>query len=422
MSRRHTLLRAGLLRAGLPTGTGTGTEPGARSGRVAAALVIALVAFNLRPALTSIGPVLPEIMHDTGLAAAGASLLTTLPILCLGVFGGLAPTLARRLGMERAVALLLAVLAAGLLLRGVASAAALFAGSLLAGAAIGAGNVLMPAVLKRLPFPPALLTGVYTTALCLGAAIAAGVTVPLTRAAGGAWGVALAAWAAPAAVALLVTGWVWRGAIARASLALPTQAGDAAVPLLGQPLAWQVTAFMGLQSMLAYGAFGWLAPLLRSRGDDAHTAGLVVAASIVAQVAASLPAPLLAARLRGQGMFAACTILVVVASFLGLSRAPLGWQWGLAVTLGLGMGSALALAITLIVLRSADAAVAARLSGMAQGIGYTLASLGPLGIGMLHDRTGDWRGAEAVFLVAGILAAIAGWLAGRPRLLRARAP
>ena len=179
---------------------------------------------------------------------------------------------------------------------------------------------------------------------------------------------------------------------------------------------------MGLQSSLAYGVFGWLAPILRSRGDDAVTAGLVVSVSILAQTVASLAAPLLVARLRHQSVPAAGVMLLTTASFLALLWLPLAWQWGLAVTLGIGMGASFSLAMMMILQRAADGHAAAALSSMAQSVGYTMAAGGPLLVGVLHDATGDWSGAAALFLAAGGGAAVSGALAGRSRLVGCRRP
>ena len=383
-----------------------------------AAAVVVLIALNLRPAFSTVAPVLPEIMADTGLSATGASMLTTAPVLCLGLFSPLAPRLARRIGVERAMLVALSAILLGTGLRGLPGVPALFAGSLLAGAGIGIGNVLMPGLLKRdFPGRGALMTGVYVMALAVGAAFASAVTTPLRLALGGWWGGALAAWTVPAAVAILAAGSVWAGRLGRGP-------GGAAVPVMRRgaglwrdPLAWQVTLFMGLQSTLAYVVFGWMAPMLRSRGDTAVTAGLVVSVSVVFQIIASLPAPILAARLRQQSGPAAAAMLLTAASFIALLTAPLAWQWVLAAVLGLAQGAAFSLAILLIMLRAGDSEAAARLSGMAQGVGYTMAAAGPLLVGVLRDRSGGWGGAGWLFAVAGVAAAAAGALAGRNRLV-----
>ena len=382
-----------------------------------AAVVVVLIALNLRPAFSTVAPVLPEIMADTGLSATGASVLTTAPVLCLGLFGPLAPVLARRVGTERAMLLALCAVLLGTGLRGFASAPSLLAGSLLAGAGIGVGNVLMPGLLKRdFPGRGALMTGVYVMSLSVGAAFAAAMTAPLRAALGGWWAGALAIWTVPAAVAMLAAGVVWAGRLGRAedaaAPALPRGAG-----LWRDPLAWQVTLFMGLQSTLAYVVFGWMAPMLRSRGDSAETAGFVVSVSVMFQIIASLPAPILAARLRRQSGPAAAAMLLAAASFVALLTAPLAWQWALAAALGLAQGAAFSLAILLIMLRAGDSGAAARLSGMAQGVGYTMAAAGPLIVGVLHDRSGNWSGAGWLFAVVAAAAAAAGALAGRNRLV-----
>ena len=156
-------------------------------------LGLVLVALNLRPALSSLAPLLNTVREHTGLSAAAAGLLTTLPVLCLGLFAPLAPRLARRLGAERAVLAILLLLAAGIVLRSLFPVAGLFLGSLVAGASIGIIGVLLPGIVKRdFPHIAGIMTGVYTMALCLGAALAAGASVPLAELFGDAWQPALA--------------------------------------------------------------------------------------------------------------------------------------------------------------------------------------------------------------------------------------
>lgn len=377
---------------------------------VGAALV--LVALNLRPALSSLGPILPEVIRDTGVSAFGASILTTAPVLCLGLAGFLAPRLARRLGTERAIALFLLVLAAGTALRGLGAFPGLLAGSIVAGLGIGVIGVLLPGLVKRdFPTHASLMTGVYTMALCAGAAGAAGSTVPLQAAFDGSWAAALAAWALPAVVAALV----WfplADRSGRGSARPPT------LPVLGlwrDPLAWQVTFYMGLQSAVAYMVFGWLAPILRDRGLDPVMAGLVVSCSIMVQIPAALAAPLLAARRPSQSLAAVVLMGSTLAGILGFFHAPLGSVWVWAVLLGIGQGGNFALALTIIVLRSKDSHVAAYLSGMAQSVGYTLAACGPLGVGLLHDWAGGWQAVGLLFVGVCLVAALFGIAAGRDR-------
>lgn len=378
------------------------------------AVAMLVVACNLRPALTSVGPVLTEIRHDLPGLGWLSGMLTMLPVLCMGLAGPFAPMQARRWGAERVVLGWLGVLVAGLALRGLGNAVPLFLGTALAGIAIGIIGVLLPGLVKRdFRDHGTLMTGLFTMALCWGAAFAAGVTVPLTHALAAytqdtSWALALAAWALPVAIAALV--W-WPTIPKRDGAALP-----AILPVRGlwrQALAWQVTLFMGLQSSLAYAVFGWLAPILRDRGLDPALAGWVVSFSVVLQLPAALLTPILAGRARDQRTAVVVVLAGTLAGLLGCFYAPLDGVWVWAALLGIGQGGAFSLALTLIVLRSKDSHVAAQLSSMAQSVGYTVAAFCPLALGALRDLAGGWDGAGPLVALVALAALVAGLGAAR---------
>ena len=165
-------------------------------------LGIVLLAANLRPALTSVAPLIGQIRADTGMSNGVAGLLTTLPLLAFGLLSPVAPRVARRFGMERVLLASLFVLVAGILLRWAGAVAALFLGTVVLGAAIAVANVLLPSLVKReFPERAGLMTSVYSTSLGISAAFAAGVSVPLAQLAGIGWRGALAVWAVPAFLA-----------------------------------------------------------------------------------------------------------------------------------------------------------------------------------------------------------------------------
>jgi MFS transporter, CP family, cyanate transporter len=374
---------------------------------------LVLVAFNLRTVFSSLSVLLPDIMRQTGLTAVAASYLTTLPVLCMGIFAPVAPILARRFGTERTLLGAVLLLAFGTALRGQGAPASLFAAAAIVGGSIAIGNVLLPGLVKRdFPKHTALLTGLYSMALCMGAAIAAASTVPIERLAGGSWRWGLAVWGAPALVAAVM----W-APLARRKPATPRHASVSTQSLWRDGLAWQVTLFMGLQSAQAYTVFGWLAPALRARGMDGFHAGLVVSVSVVGQMIACLTVPSLATRRPTQIGISLLLVALATGAFLALLFAPLSMVWVWAVVLGLGQGGLLAVALTMIVLRAPDAQVAARLSGMAQGVGYTLAAGGPLLAGLLRGWTGGFASMGALFLAFGIAGALAGLGAGRALLV-----
>ncbi|MGH8155652.1 MAG: CynX/NimT family MFS transporter, partial [Rhodanobacteraceae bacterium] len=363
----------------------SGTPP--HSKRAALLLLgglLVLLALNLRLIFTSLSVLLPEITRALRLSSATPGYLTTLPVLCLGVFSPLAPICARRFGIERTLLGTLVLLAVGTALRGYVGISGLFVGSALAGGSIAVANVLLPALVKRdFAGHVALMTALYSAVMNVGSAAAAALTLPLTHALGGGWSVGVAMWAVPpAAVALL---WLpqWRRKTAPGGPAEPHVRG-----LWRSALAWQVTLFMGLQSALAYCAAGWLAPILRSRGLDGTTAGLVTSVCMAMDVVGSLGVPFVVGRFKDQRFLNVAFSVLAGAPLLGLLFAPLSWAWVLAVLQGIGQGAMFSIALTVIVLRSPDAHVAAELSSMAQTVGYIIAAIGPLLVGVLlaHRR------------------------------------
>ncbi|GHD10793.1 CynX/NimT family MFS transporter [Tianweitania populi] len=373
-------------------------------------LSLVLIAANLRPVFSSLSSILPEVVQGAGLSTTSASVLTTLPVVCLGLFAPIAPRLAQRLGAERVLLAVLLVLALGTGLRGLGWVPILFFGTVLSGAAIAVGNVLLPGLVKRdFPDRAAMMTGLYTMALCAGAAAAAGITVPVETAFGS-WQLALAVWALPA----LAVACIWAPQTLRLNAA-HAHKQHRVEGLWRDPLAWQVTFFMGLQSAFAYIVFGWLSPILRERGLDAATAGLVVSTDVMVQVAACLVIPSIAVRCRDQRLINTVLISCAMLALLGFIFAPLWSIWILAVVQGIGQGGLIAVAMTMIVLRSPDARVAAYLSGMAQGGGYVIASLGPLLVGLIHSWTGSFVACAWLLLLIGGGAITAGLGAGRAK-------
>ncbi|MCK7614913.1 CynX/NimT family MFS transporter [Roseibium sediminicola] len=370
---------------------------------------LVLIAFNLRPVFSSASALLPEIRNGFGLSSAAASLLTTLPVLCLGLFSPFAPILARRIGTERTLLAIVFLLALGTAARGLDSIPLLYLGTALAGACIAVGNVLLPGLVKRdFPDKAALVTGWYTMALCAGAAGGAGLTIPLQSMLGGSVNGALAIWAVPAVVVALL--WLPQVLSSRSRVKRDRYAVRG---MWRDRLAWHVTLFMGLQSALAYCVFGWLVPILRDRGLDGVTAGAVVSVSVMVQAVACLILPHLAVRGRDQRLINVALSVLAVTALLGLQFAPLSTVWLWAVLQGIGQGGLIAVALTVIVLRTKDPHAAAQLSGMAQCVGYSLAAIGPLLVGLIQGWTGSFAWSAVLFVALGLGAAVNGYFAGQ---------
>jgi len=388
---------------------------------------VLIVALNLRPALSGVGPLLKEAIHTAHLGLGEISVLTSGPVLLLGVCAPLATVLTRRLGAERTVLAVLLVIAAGLAVRLGGTSQALLGGCLLAAAGIGVGNVILPALIKReFADRSALMIGLYTMALCLGGALAPGVAVPLARWVGdgsldAGWPTAMAAWAIPALIAcgLWLPYALKNGPHATGPAATPAVVK---IPLLGNPLAWQATAYMGLQSSLVYIGFSWLAPILRDRGLSPEAAGLAAFIYFIGQVPSALAAPLLAGRRPDQRVAVAVSMALCLAGFMGCLFIPVelaggAGLWLATLLVGLGQGATFGLALLIIVVRSANGRVAAQLSAMAQGFGYTLAAGGPLVISLLHALTTGWLAVAAALVCLMGATLTAGLLAARNKII-----
>ena len=387
-----------------------------RAATVAVLVAIVGVALNQRPAVVAVAPVLGDLRADTGLSAAMGGLLTTVPVLCFGAFAPVAPRLARRMGLETAVALSLLLLAGGIALRLLPPVALLYAGSLLAGAAIALANVLLPAYVKREFLRPGAVMGVYSASLNIGAALGAAATVPLAAALGVGWRVGLGLWLVLALLALAL--WLPVAGTGRAARgAGPEVVGSGSWSLLRQPLARQVTAFIGLQSVQFYSVAAWLPTLLADAGVPPADGGLLLGLSNVVGAAGALLAPAQAGRMRTQRPLVLAVMVGYLVGLTGLlvaaGTATLLW----VCAFGLAQGAGFALALTLIVLRSPTPLTAARLGGVAQCLGYLLAAAGPPVLGALHDATGGWAWPLALLLVLLVPMTWVGWGAARDAVL-----
>ncbi|WP_024934428.1 CynX/NimT family MFS transporter [Actinomadura welshii] len=394
------------------------TTPVPRAVAVWSLVGLVLLTVNLRAAITGISPVLGELQEQFGLSGAEVGILTTLPVLCLGVFAAVAPAAARLAGTETAIAGSLVMITAGIVLRVVESPVSLFVGTVLAGAGIALGNVLLPAVIKR-AFPSRVgsLTGLAMMLMAASGAVAAGLAVPLDEAGG--WRLALAVWAVPSLVAALV--WGPLAVKRRRAPAAPVAAPHAGGSLLRSAVAWYVAAFMGLVSLMFYVLMSWLPEIMRDAGYPPAAAGMMVSTMMIVGIPLGFLVPVFAARLRDQRPLVVAVVAVMVAGLGGLLLVPsAGWVW--VAVLGVGTGSAFPLAYTLLSLRSPSPSAAARLSGMAQTGGYLLAATGPLAVGVLHEATGGWNVPLVLLLVLVVPELAVGLLAARPGFVRTSGP
>ncbi|MFI5534681.1 MFS transporter [Kitasatospora sp. NPDC051853] len=358
------------------------------------ALAVAVAALNLRPVVTSLGPMLDQVRADLHMSATVAGLLTAVPSLCFAAFGLAAPALARRLGPVVVVTAGLGAIALGVLARSFSGGTAVFlllTAVALAGVAVA--NVLIPVVIKRY-FPNRVgpMIGLYSMALSIGTAAAAALTVPMTTALGGSWREGLGVWGLLAVAALLlwlVTLLLRRDTRRSASSSSASPAATAKLPITRSRTAWALGAFFGLQATSAYATMGWLPTIYQDAGVSAGSAGVLLALVMAISVPASFVLPNLAAKRGEQGLFVVVLGLCGIAGFTGLALAAGTVPWLWATLVGLSM-CAFPLALTMIGLRARTPGGVTQLSAFAQSLGYLISIPGPILVGSIYQSTGQW--------------------------------
>ncbi|WP_347861407.1 MFS transporter [Salimicrobium sp. PL1-032A] len=353
-------------------------------------LGIILVSFNLRPAITSVGPVIGLVREDLNLANWSAGLLTTLPLVAFAFTSPVTPRISAKLSSERTMLLGMFFIFIGVAVRLIPNTFLLFAGTLLAGVGIAVCNVLLPGVVKeKFPDKVAFMTGVYVTSMGVFASVASGVSIPIASGLGWGWTNALAIWAIPALLAMIL--WIYLIQKEKNTSKEEAYIALEASNVWKSPLAWKIAAFMGLQSFLFYCTVAWLPEMLHASGVTIATAGWMTSAALFIGLPASFLVPVIAEKFENQRNV---VLILGCIALLGYSSLWLGNSLPVLILsiicIGITLSGSFALALAFLGMRTRSARQAAALSGMAQAFGYALAAVGPMLIGLLFDISGSW--------------------------------
>lgn len=385
--------------------------------RWAVIMGIVLVAANLRTLMASLPPLVHDVRVDLGLSNTAVGVLTTLPVLCMGLLAPVANQVGRRVGPSTAVGFGVGLVLAGLAIRGLGAGQvwSLYTGTFVAGAGIAVAGTLLPGVVKS-AFPPhrsGFGTGLTMMAMMGAAGVASATAVPLASALGG-WSGSLLAWVPLAALALVA--WVPTLRFARTRAAgRPVDTASHALPW-GSGTAWVLAAYLSFQSWQFYSVLAWLAPTYESFGWSARDAGLLMSVFTGAQLVSGLLAPTLLDRVRDPRLLLAGATALAGLGQAGVWLTPdaAPWVWGLLI--GAGQGACFALGLGLLVRYSATPRDSARLTAMAFLVSYTVASAGPTTMGAVRDGTGSyaWLWAALTLVALPQLAAVSRLRPGSP--------
>lgn len=377
---------------------------------------ILLIASNLRAPLTSVGSLIPAIRDSLEVSNTVIGTITTLPLIAFALISPISPKLANRFGMERTILFSMVILALGIGLRSVTGVSTLFIGTALIGVAISFGNVLLPGLIKlTFPFRIGLLTGLYAVCMNIFGALASGVSVPLSNINMLGWQGSLGIWI----VLTLIAIGVWMPQ-AKHPTSLPDyDSGEEKekVNFWKSPTAWQITVFMGVQSLMFYTLLTWLPDILITKGFSSSDAGWMLSVMQFALIPMTFVMPVIAGKMKNQMLLGMLTGLLFILGVLGLLQGSTVAVFISIILWGVACGSAFSLSMMFFTLRTKDAYAASDLSGMAQSIGYLLAAIGPVLFGSLYDLSGGWNMPLFVLLVGGAIILLCGLLAGRDKVI-----
>lgn len=379
---------------------------------------IILVATNLRAPITSVGPVVPQIQDALGLSNTLAGLITTIPLLAFALLSPIASKMADRWSIETLLWAAIWAIGLGLVIRASSHIALLFSGAALVGCGIAFGNVLVPPFIKqRFPQKIGLITGIYSVAMNVTASLASGFSIAIGHWTGLDWKGSIGVWLVFSAIAIVF----WLPQLKRRTGKAPAQAPadqqKKGKSMLGSRLAWYITIFMGLQSLLFYCSVAWLPVVLQDWGMASETSGWVLSFIQFSQLPIVFVGPIIAGRMKNH-----MPLVWVIGGTLAISIALIiGWRTQFiipaVILFGLGTGLAFSLVMMWFVLRTRTTREAARISGMAQSVGYTLAAAGPPLFGALHDWTNNWEIPFLLLAVAIIVLFFTGVKVAKPQLI-----
>ena len=384
-----------------------------RKEKIVLILGIIVISFNLRAPITAVGSVVELIQTDYLLSSGMAGFITTLPLLAFALVSPFVAKISQKLKYGKTMTLGLLLILIGELVRSYTNIAGLFIGTIFLGIGIAIGNVLIPSIIKlKFPTKIGVVTSIYTSSMCLFAAVGAGVSMPLAKGLQLGWKNSLASWFILTILTLLI--WLPQLKVKDESLVpILTKKVNPSQSIWKSPIAWWVTLFMGTQSSIFYSLVAWLPTIILSKGMLDSFAGAMALTFQLTAIPATLLIPILSDKFKNQRGLVIITCLFYLSGLLlflvGQTQLVLLFA---IILMALGMGGSISLSIAFISLRSPNSTRASELSGMSQSAGYLLAAIGPILMGVLFDTFNSWTLPISLFIGLIIFLGFFGWFAG----------
>lgn len=379
---------------------------------------VIFIALNLRPALTSIGPIMGFIRDELGFSNWNVALLTSLPLLVFAIMSIATSYLSQRFTNEKTLLFGLFILTIGIVLRSTSMMFFLFFGTLCIGVGIAICNVLLPGIIKdSFPNKLSLMTGLYSTSMAISATMASAISVPFAESWGLGWRISLLVWAIPAFFALLY--WLFIHMYRIKPKASDNKSQKAGISSIAKsPLAWFIALFMGCQSLLFYITISWFPEILVYFGTNQKTAGFLLSYLQLIGILSSLLVPIISGKLKSQvWMVIGLNIFLIIGILMLLFYQNILIFIISTTLIGFSLSGNFTLALLFLSMRTNGTKQSTFLSGMAQSIGYALAAIGPMAIGSIYDITQQWTVPLLILIVLAIFSSLLGLKVGKNELI-----
>lgn len=379
-------------------------------------LGILFISFNLRAPITAVGSIVEMIQVEYALSSAAAGFITTLPLIAFAVVSPFVAKLSAKIGHSKAMMLGLVFILAGELCRSYTGAAGLFIGTAIIGTGIAIGNVIIPSIIKLyFPGKVGMVTSIYTSGMCIFAAVGAGVSVPLAKGMNLGWKNALASWF----ILTILTVLIWLPQLFKKQQVSNVQKTASKSSIWKSGLAWWVTLFMGTQSLLFYSLVAWLPTIVISKGMSDGFAGNMALLFQLMAIPATLLIPVLCDKFKDQRVLVLITCAIYASGMIFFLLGQSAVLITIAVIcMSIGMGGSISLSIAFISLRSPNPSKASELSGMSQSAGYLFAALGPIVTGFIFDIRSTWTIPLVLFVILIAFLAFCGMYAGKNKTVK----
>ncbi len=353
--------------------------------------VIIFISANLRAPITAVSPILDEIKSVLKIDNFQASLLTSIPLIVFAACSILVSKAVQKINIRHGIIYSLLILIIGLYIRIYGNVTTLYAGSLLMGLGICIGNVLTPAYIKDIfPHKIGLMTGLFSVSMSLVAAFASGLSIAIGKWLNAGWKGSLGIWIIGGVLALFI---ILVDTLKNKTSAQPqtNHVNHIQFNIFRSKQAWNISIFMGIQSLVYYCLVALLPTLLIDYGMTKTEAGWVFSVLQLAMLPAMLFSPVLATKMNNPKVMIYMTSVLYILGISMFIFFKAKYSYISAILIGIAGGFAFSLSILFFSLRSKTMAGTIKISGMAQSIGYLIAAFGPPIFGKLYDVDSTWN-------------------------------